>query len=208
MSSATFIGDLAGSTASAPPPPNESSNALEVAQSHFELGIALLLHGWPALTLAVQNSWGGPDSSDKRDWFGGEIVNLFHTRPDTDLEDVESVLLQVMQDEFDVVVDDESAFEVAEGVMRIRTHCGRGDFTEVLKMREKWQAKGGGDVTSNFQKIDRNEEDDETDGSEFEGFSDDDVEMGDASVQAAPKEKNEPEVDEDGFTKVVGKKKR
>jgi pre-rRNA-processing protein TSR2 len=160
---------------------------------------------WPALSLAVQNHWGGADSSDKRDWFAGQIVELFETRPDTDLEDVETVLLQVMLDEFEVNVDDESGFEVAEEVMRLRKDCGRGKFTEVAEMKERWQRKGGkGEV--GFQRVERTEEDEETDwDSEEDEDEDGDVEMGDA-VQ--PKEKVIPEVDEDGFTKVVGKKKR
>ncbi|KAJ4293751.1 rRNA accumulation- protein [Collariella sp. IMI 366227] len=83
-------------------------------QTNFEQSVAITLHLWPALTLAVQNNWGGPDSSDKRDWFAGAIVDLF---PD---EDVEAVLLQVMLDEFEVNVDDDSAFEVAEQVVRLR----------------------------------------------------------------------------------------
>ncbi len=42
--------------------------------------------------------------------------------------DVESVLVQVMQDEFEVSVDDDSAFETAELIMRVRNECLRGKF--------------------------------------------------------------------------------
>lgn len=37
----------------------------------------MALHMWPALTLAVENQWGGPDSADKRDWFAGAVAELF-----------------------------------------------------------------------------------------------------------------------------------
>ena len=90
----------------------------------------------------MQNQWGGPDSSDKRDWFAGAIVDLFESRPDTDIEDVETVLLQVMLDEFEVNVDDGSGFEIAEQVMRLRRDCGRGDFAEVAELKQIWEKKG------------------------------------------------------------------
>lgn len=206
MSSATQL-NLSSSTADAPENPNQAAPVtLQSAQAHFELGVGLSLALWPALTLAVQNSWGGPDSADKRDWFGGAIVDLFQTRADTILEDVESMLLQVMEEEFDVVVDDDSAFEVAEEIMKIRGQCGKGEFALVTTLQEKWERRGGNKAATMFQK--GQDEDQSTDGSDFEGFSDDeDVEMGGVPL-SAPKQKVEPEIDEDGFTKVVGKKKR
>lgn len=155
----------------------------------------------------MQNNWGGPSSSDKRDWFAGAIVELFESRPDTDLEDVETVLLQVMLDEFEVNVDDDSGFDVAEQIMRIRKDCERGNFTEVGELRERWSRKGGKAVK--FEKVERGEEDEETDwdSDDLEETEDEegDVEMDDAPP---PKDKPAPEVDDDGFTKVVNKKKR
>lgn len=165
---------------------------------------------WPALTLAVQNQWGGPDSSDKRDWFAGAIADLFSSRPDTDIEDVETVLLQVMLDEFEVNVDDGSAFEVAEQVMRLRRDCGKGEFAEVAELKQGWEKKGkaGKDVV--FKKVERGEDEDDTDwdSDDLEDEDEDgDVEMAEAPSHQ-PKEKTAPEVDEDGFTKVTGRKKR
>ncbi|OIW25205.1 hypothetical protein CONLIGDRAFT_85105 [Coniochaeta ligniaria NRRL 30616] len=163
-------------------------------QSQFEQGVAYALHLWPDLTLAVQNNWGGADSADKRDWFAGAVVELFPdlSKPSTtttstttstaeqtaddgepDSAYVEEFLLQVMLDEFEVNVDDDSGFEVAESILRVRGECLRGKFDEV----------------------ESDEEEDEND-----------VEMGDAPPPA-PKEKVEPEVDEDGFTKVTKKKR-
>jgi pre-rRNA-processing protein TSR2 len=188
----------------------------------------------------VQNNWGGPDSSDKRDWFAGAVVELF---PDVsaltpaqlqtktasqsqqpqqpaaaaagtngagveepDQEDVEAVLLQVMLDEFEVNVEDDSAFEVAEQVVRMRGECLRGKFDEVEALRRRWEGKKGGKVV--FKKAE-DEEGDETDWSsdddEEEEEEGEDVEMGDAPP--ARKEREEPEVDDEGFTKVSRKKR-
>lgn len=185
----------------------------ENAQAQFELGVSLLLNFWPALSLAVTSNWGagnGATSSEKRDWFAGAIVELFDERPDTDLEDVETVLLQVMLDEFEVNVDDDSGYEVAEGVLRIRGACGKGDYTEVERLRQRWEQSGKGKGASAKGMFrDAGEEEHETDGSEDEQSDDEDVEMGEAPqlVERVPKEKVAPEIDEEGFTKVTKKKR-
>ncbi|KAL2017163.1 hypothetical protein VTK56DRAFT_2532 [Thermocarpiscus australiensis] len=227
---------------------SSSSPDPATCQANFEQGVALALHLWPALTLAVQNSWGGPDSSDKRDWFAGAVVELFPdvskltpaqlqqlhqqqqqqyqqrtqsnkatTGPggeeeEPDQEDVETVLLQVMLDEFEVNVDDDSAFEVAEQVVRLRAECLRGKFDEVEALRRRWEARKANKVV--FQKAQDQEDDTDwdTDEDDDEGDeeSDGDVEMDEAPalVQApARREKEEPEVDEDGFTKVTRRKR-
>jgi len=221
-----------------PPPPKSANHARKATcQTQFEQGVAYALHLWPDLTLAVQNNWGGPDSSDKRDWFAGAVVDLFPELPTTakpptttttsttsaangggggeqtddcepDSAYVEEFLLQVMLDEFEVNVDDDSSYEVAETIVRVRGECARGKFDEVEALRRRWEGKKGGKVV--FKKAE--DQDAETDwdtdsDEEEEGDEDEDVEMGDVSPPAAPREKPQPEVDEDGFTKVTKKKR-
>jgi pre-rRNA-processing protein TSR2 len=111
-----------------------------------------------------------------------------------------------MLDEFEVNVDDDSGYDVAEQILRIRKDCLRGEFEEVRSMKERWDASGGRDVVRGlFSEQERNEEDDETDTSVNE--DEEDVEMDDAPQLVRVKEKVEPEVDEDGFTKVAKKKR-
>jgi pre-rRNA-processing protein TSR2 len=138
-------------------------------------------------------------------------VDLFNDRPDTDVEDVETVLLQVMLDEFEVNVDDDSGFEVAEQIMEFRKDCLDGKFAGVEKLRERWVKKGGkGEIaTSGFTRVERGEDDDEeTDWSSGDEDEDMDMDMDEAPQLVEKKEKPAPEVDEDGFTTVVSKKKR
>ncbi|KAL8790951.1 MAG: hypothetical protein Q9213_000376 [Squamulea squamosa] len=185
----------------------------EKIQQKFDLSIALTLSTWPALTLSVQNSWGGPDSAEKRDWFAGAISDLYSSTPNPetviDVEYLEEFLLQVMNDEFEVNVEDDSGAEVAAKIVGLWKMCAQGDFGMVDEMYEKWrerQAKGGERV--NFQQVqDADEDDEESDSDEADG--DEDVEMGEApELIKAPKEKVVPKVDEEGFTEVVGKKRR
>lgn len=191
-------------------PPSAATNA----SSYLDLGITLALNSWPALSLAVQSHWGGPTSSDKRDWLCGALSDMLSERPETDAEDLEDVLIQVMNDEFDVVVDDESAGNVAAEIMEMKMQTARGEFGPIRQMWENYQQKsqqkaaGGG--AEMFKKVEAREEDQETDDDEdsddAEGM---DVDMDDApALVRAPREKVEPEIDEDGFTKVVGKTRR
>lgn len=128
-----------------------------------------------------------------------------------DLEDVETVLLQVMVDEFDINVDDDSGVEVAKQIVRARTQCAVGQLDEFNSLKERFANRKGTKVEAMFKRIeDTNQDTDwETDDS---GDDDDDDESGGADVnmdEAPPlvkKEKAEPEVDEDGFTKVTRKR--
>ncbi|KAK0629171.1 Pre-rRNA-processing protein TSR2-domain-containing protein [Bombardia bombarda] len=213
-----------------------------LCQTNFEQGVALALHQWPALSLAVQNHWGGPDSSDKRDWFAGAIVDLFpdlsklspaqllhlqtlqsqqtqnannnNTSDEPEQADVETVLLQVMLDEFEVNVDDDSAYEVAETVMRVRTGCLKGRFDEVGRLRARFGDKSSKEAVEAaaklFKKVEDQDDDTDwdTDDDEDDSEDDSDVDMGDAPAPAPPKKEKElPQVDEDGFQTVTKKRR-
>jgi pre-rRNA-processing protein TSR2 len=78
----------------------------------WELGVSLLLNFWQPLRDAVSCNWGGPDSADKRDWLCGVIADLWTEDEEADEETVEQRLLQVMEDEFDVNLEDDSAYDV------------------------------------------------------------------------------------------------
>ena len=193
--------------ASAIPPPTPERIAAKI-----DLAISLSLSAWPAMTLAIQNSWGGPLSADKRDWLAGAISSLFTENPSTDVEDLEEVLLQVMNDEFEVVLDDGSPFEVAAKIVGLRKDCLTGDFAAVDREWEKWseRQKKPGSNQVQFQRgtdeegVEGEWEDDDEDDEDDE---DEDMEDAPPLVERKPKEKVIPEIDEEGFTKVTGKKR-
>lgn len=156
----------------------------------------------------MQNQWGGPDSSDKRDWLAGTLSERFASEPLTDQEDIEVMLLQVLEDEFGVRCEDETEVAVAQEIMKIRKEVGEGSFAIVEALKQKWESRKGKEVNTGSVQVKEVEQEGDWDSVDEESGSDDDVEMGNAPVAAPPKEKPAPEVDEDGFTKVVGKKRR
>ena len=125
-------------------------------------------------------------------------------------------MLQIMNDEFDVNVQDGSGEEIAAKIVGLRKLTLQGDFAMVDDMYSKWQerqSKGGDRGKINFQRVTRDDEEDSTDwdSDDTEGEDDDDkdLDMGDApALVKAPKEKVQPKVDDEGFTEVVGKKRR
>jgi len=182
------------------------TSAAAQRQEKFDLGVWLALSRWDALTVAVQNLWGGPDSADKRDWFAGAVSDLFtdETSNTPEAEDVEERLLQIMEDEFEVVVDDGTSAVVAMSIMVIWQETGEGNFQTVDRLYAEYQEKKGRKI--NTVKVQSaSDDEDSVDG---ESDDEDDVEMGDAPAPAPVREEVAPEVDEHGFTKVVGRKKR
>lgn len=179
----------------------------EQLQTAFDHGIWYLLSLWPALHVACQNGWGGPDSSEKKDWFAGAVSDLFAQRPETDFEDLVVFLLQVVQDEFDLNVEDDTEEEVARSILVLKKRLFEdGDVSALRELEQRW--KNRGQMKTDVQVEDRDIEGDED---EWNGFGDEDVDMQDAApdlVSQPKKEKPQPEVDDDGFTKVVGRRNR
>lgn len=196
-----------GRTRSSGPTSNPSPAATKI-----ELLVSLHLHSWPALTLAIQNQWGGASSNDKRDWLAGAVSDLLANGEVTDVEDVEEVLIQVMVDEFEVVVDDATPAEIAARIIRGRQRILDGDYAEVDQMLARWEEKQGrGPEKLSFRRVEEvdGEQDTEWESGEEAGEEDVDMEEAPQLVVAGPRqEKREPEMDEEGFIKVVGRKKR
>jgi len=186
-----------------PPPPNP-------ALIFFARGVIARLELWPALRIAVEQGWGGPDSRGKRRWLASVLVDAFDheqqqgTPPDA--EYVALMLAQVLEDEFGASIEDGSVEAIAEDIVQL---WGAGEDA----VRE-WERKADG---ARAKKVDVREVVDE-DGGEDDGGEDDEwedeEEGGDEDEDEAPQlsqaagdpqqrpSKPEPVVDEDGFTLV------
>ena len=176
----------------------------------FEVGVCLRLCLWPDLAVAVTNLWGGPDSADKRDWLAGHISDLVAEHPDTDAEDIEIRLLEFLEDEFNARLETESEVEVARDILLLRKDTSEGNFQRVQDLRAQYERKGDSiDQSSGVEIVEYDQEED--DGDEEWDVEDEDHEMSDAPALVAGKEanpKSEPEIDQDGFTKVIRRKAR
>jgi pre-rRNA-processing protein TSR2 len=194
-----------------------STNAPNPAQiaAKIDLLISVTLHNWPNLAIAIQHDPDSASAKDKRDFLAGAISDLLSTNQVSEAEDLEDVLVQFLYDEFEITVDDKdySPWEASLRIMTGMEKILQGDFSQVDRWYEEWVEKqhtGSGRIA--VQRMD-DDEAQETDWDEEDGEDKDerkDVEMDEAPqlVEKPKREKLEPEVDEDGFTKVVGRRKK
>jgi len=169
-------------------------------KAKFELGVSLALHSWQALSIAVENETGGPDSEDRRDSLAGELVDILSSDPNLDKEDLQVILLQAMDDIFNVDLEDESEKEVATLIIRIRRETRNGDFSTVNGLWEMFSLR------SQNKKSLRIETQSDSGESVDDDSEEEDVAMDDAPA-SPPALKVEPQVDGDGFTLVQKRKK-
>lgn len=190
---------------------------LDTAQISVQIDnlIALQLHLWDSLSAAISNNWGTASASgeDKRSWLAGSLSELFASNQIRDIEDLEDILEQVMSDEFEVVVDDGSLEQTASKIWQGRQKLLQGDSSEVTKLMAIWEEKQKKRRPIHLVQGPEVNQDTDDEGSEasWNGFPEEqDTDMGEAPalIDTSKREKIAPEVDEDGFTKVVLKKKR
>lgn len=176
-----------------PSPPSSTSLS-------FAKGVIARLALWPALQIAVQNGWGGPDSAQKRTWIASVIVDTFEEQPTPpDAEYIEEMLLQIMDDEFETIIEDGSAESVAKDITNLWKDIRLGDLADLQRLEQQAitissrpilaQAGPPGGL--------------DTDSDEEEGDWESDDEDGYGSDRAP--DIQPPEVDENGFTTVQGK---
>lgn len=177
----------------------------EKQQATFELGVTISIHDWDALKTAVDNQWGGPDSSEKRDWISSVIIDLFANERAIDIAVIEETLLYAMADEFDTHVEDDSALITAKRVFDLYKECEKKEYGHIKEAYATWSAN---QAKKTVKKVVVQEDPDNPDDSEDDDedevpeLVDEDVHMEVDEVQ-----KVEPVVDDDGF-ELVQKKGR
>ncbi|EPS97831.1 hypothetical protein FOMPIDRAFT_1024879 [Fomitopsis schrenkii] len=189
---------MSASTSTAPPPAPPQTSVL------FARGVIARLTIWPALRVAVAENWGGPAGAEKRTWLASELVDAFEREnPSPDAPYVEEMLLQVMQDEFETVLEDGSAEVVAKDIVAMwdAVHGGRSEL--VMKFEAHAEKTKGKKIQVEEAAGDDDDWSDES-GSEDGSDDEDEAPMLVDSRQTKP-QKQEPVVDEDGFTVVKGK---
>ncbi|XP_021404278.2 pre-rRNA-processing protein TSR2 homolog [Lonchura striata] len=78
------------------------------ARALFAEGVRAVLGGWAALQLAVAQGFGGPQGPEKAAWLSSALLDFFTQNADLEQEEVEDFLAEVMDNEFDTVVEDGS----------------------------------------------------------------------------------------------------
>lgn len=178
----------------------------EKQQAKLELGICMAMYKWDELTTAVENLWGGPNSAEKRDWLSGVVIELFEEKA-VDLVLIEETLLYAMVDEFDTEIDNDSALEIADLVMKIYKDCNLEKYDRVDTLYEAYQRKSASRTQA--QAVVVGADPNNPDSSDAEDDEEDDTP---ALVQEADDgmdidESSGPTVDDDGFELVTRRRR-
>ncbi|XP_014832253.1 PREDICTED: pre-rRNA-processing protein TSR2 homolog [Poecilia mexicana] len=85
----------------------------------FTEGVRAVLQTWPVLQIAVDNGFGGVYGQQKADWMVDVIQQYFHDNADLQQYEVEDFLSQLMDQEFDTVVEDGSLPQVSQRLLQL-----------------------------------------------------------------------------------------
>ena len=100
---------------------------------HFRAGLTACLRSWSAFRAAVEGGWGGSESLAKAEDLRTNILSYFDGsgfQPKAlSIDDLEDNLAIYMEEEFAVVLEDNSERQVADTIWRMYEQCMKGDTT-------------------------------------------------------------------------------
>ncbi|XP_029974712.1 pre-rRNA-processing protein TSR2 homolog [Salarias fasciatus] len=97
----------------------------------FKEGVRAVLHTWPVLQIAVDNGFGGMYGQQKADWMVDAVQQYFHDNADLDQCEVEDFLSELMDQEFDTVVDDGSLPQVSLRLVQMFSQYQQGALQQL-----------------------------------------------------------------------------
>ncbi|XP_051950770.1 pre-rRNA-processing protein TSR2 homolog [Xyrauchen texanus] len=164
----------------------------------FVEAVGAVLETWPVLQIAVDNGFGGVHSQQKADWMVAMLQQYFNDNVDLQQNEVEDFISDLMNNEFDTMVEDGSLPQVAQKVCVMYQQCQQRKLTEVRdQICELAQKKSTGRAKGTPVDDDKSEDEEamECDGD------------GPSIISAAVMEKSPPqatsnEEEDDGWTVV------
>lgn len=194
----------------------------------FRAGVTATLRSWSALRAAVESQWGGTTSQEKANELRQHVYEVFASnKPTMDQYELEDNLAIYMEEQFSVVLEDDSERQVAAMLFQMYEQCLKGDVTlarQAVESAQRVEAMKNA-YPVQVQSNDDDDDDDDESMSDSPQGSAAAQEYASASLfgtakkeapppkpvrqlgEAAPS-KPEEQVDEDGFTTVPTKQKR
>lgn len=108
----------------------------DIALTHFRAGVTATLRTWAALKAAVDGEWGGIESHSKAEDLRSNILERYDgTKAEPmPLEELEENLLEYMEDEYSILLEDESERLIASLIYKMYEECSVGNAQLVEKM--------------------------------------------------------------------------
>ncbi|XP_035650530.1 pre-rRNA-processing protein TSR2 homolog [Oncorhynchus keta] len=176
--------------------------AQKTARELFTEAVRAVLETWPVLQIAVDNGFGGVYGQQKADWMVDVVQQYFHDNANLQPDEVEDYIADLMNNEFDTVVDDGSLPQVAQKVSQIFTQCQQGKLAEVKDQIVKLNK------SAERAKVTHQPNAEECNGDETEFMECEAATSTTPPRRSAPKQTDQPQSQEenDGWTTVVRRK--
>lgn len=133
----------------------------------FRAGVTACLRSWSALRAAVQGGWGGNESLSKAEDLRSNILGYFDgsacSPKSLSIDDLEDNLAIYMEEEFSVVLEDNSERQVADTIWRMYENCMKGDASlarQIVEITNKVMEQSS-QCPVQVQSQDEEEDDDE-----------------------------------------------
>ncbi|XP_061195396.1 pre-rRNA-processing protein TSR2 homolog [Saccostrea echinata] len=136
----------------------------------FPAAVATIFDSWTVLQLAVNQGFGGAESREKAEWMITAVDQWFRENKDIEVYELDDFLADVMNTEFDTIVEDGSLSQISTLICRVYKLCCEGKEDEV---REQVQClpKAAVQNCSRVAGNDEEEDDNEEDSSDRQGGS-------------------------------------
>ncbi|KAK3743547.1 hypothetical protein RRG08_027414 [Elysia crispata] len=108
--------------------------AASVRPSMFSFALSRILDSWTALQLAVQQSFGGPESAEKARWMIHAIETWFLENQGLETYEVEDFLERVLNSEFNLILEDNSVQEIARLICLYYRLCQEKTAQEIQQL--------------------------------------------------------------------------
>lgn len=104
----------------------------------YKQAVRYILTEWPSLQLAIDQGQGGAQANAKRDWICQTIAQLMIDGKDIDLEDY---LGEMINQEFDTLIEDGSLEYNAKWIEKFYKDCLQGQGEQVLEQIKQASVK-------------------------------------------------------------------
>ena len=174
---------------------------MEDPRSILNRAVHVVFAEWTAIGLAVENEWGGRATRDKALALLHQVLNGLLNSERVHADEIEALLDSTMLDEFNIEAEDDSPAQIARLLCIMHAEARAGTSTTALALLAEHASKRS---ESNWvvaplpPKPEADSSDDEDDGEDSMA-----VEGRGGGSSGAPREREEPTVDEDGFQMVT-----
>ncbi|XP_048743638.1 pre-rRNA-processing protein TSR2 homolog [Ostrea edulis] len=131
----------------------------------FPAAVATIFDSWTVLQLAVTQGFGGAESKEKAEWMITAVDQWFRENKEIEVFEVEDFLADIMNAEFDTIVEDGSLSQISALICKVHKLCCEGKESEVREQVQRLPKA----AVQNCSRVAGNEEDGDEDGEDSNG---------------------------------------